>query len=79
MDSTAILNGRGDLVSDTPAEAHSNFGCPTGQDSCTQRKNPGLDPIHNFIDYTDDDCVFEFTAGQDARMDAMFTRYRFGQ
>jgi hypothetical protein len=28
------------------------------------------------MDYTDDACMFEFTGGQDARMDAMFTTYR---
>jgi len=71
-------SGRGDLVADTPAEASASYYC-VDHDSCTQRKNPGLDPIHNFMDYTDDACIFEFTAGQDARMDAMFTRYRFGQ
>jgi hypothetical protein len=31
------------------------------------------------MDYTDDACMFEFTPGQDARMDSMFTTYRFGQ
>ena len=30
------------------------------------------------MDYTDDSCMFDFTDGQDARMDAQFTTYRFG-
>ena len=64
----------GDGVADTPAQRFPTSGCPEGQDSCPT--DPGLDPIHNYMDYSDDPCYTEFSADQSTRMTQQWLYYR---
>ncbi|RNM13669.1 zinc metalloprotease [Nocardioides pocheonensis] len=79
----------GDGVADTPAEAAPSFRCDD-RNTCTipEYQNPAdptgplidlPDPIHNFLDYSYDDCMYQFTPGQSARMLAAYRYYRSGR
>jgi hypothetical protein len=65
----------GDSIADTPPEKSPNFGCPSvAPDSCPGDKD--ADPIHNFMDYTDDVCLTDFSSGQIQRVHDSFDTYR---
>ncbi len=56
-----------DYCLDTPTQSSLNFGCPNFPDvSCNN--GPNGDMFMNYMDYTDDACMFMFTPNQKARM-----------
>ena len=71
-------SGDGDFIDDTPFESQSTNGCPAkpAKDSCPT--TTGVDPIHNYMDYSTDACYSDFTPGQIARIATMWTQYRAG-
>ena len=66
----------GDYIADTPAERSPAFRCPIGRDTCVGAKATGLDPIENFMDYSDDACMYKFTVEQGSRMQNAWVTYR---
>ncbi len=54
-----------DQCGDTPNQADENYGCPTHPSaSCSN----GGDMFMNFMDYTDDACMYMFTTNQKTRI-----------
>ena len=60
-----------DLVNDTPTHSTSNFGCPSYPKTNTC-SGGGTEMTMNYMDYTDDACMYMFSAGQKARSQALF-------
>ncbi len=60
-----------DQVGDTPNQGAQHYGCPSFPSvSCTN--GPNGDMWMNYMDYTDDRCMYMFTNGQYARTASLF-------
>ncbi len=68
----------GDGVADTPREAVPQFECDQADEAYDTCRQPGLDPIHNFMDYGYDNCMYEFTEGQSERISDAWVAFRAG-
>lgn len=66
--------GPGDHIPDTPIQATESRGCLIGKDSCPD--SPGKDSIHNYMDYSNDTCRYEFTPDQQRLIYDYWVAYR---
>jgi hypothetical protein len=62
----------GDLIADTQAEDQPQFDCIERASACGGANNP----IHNYMDYTPDVCMYGFTPEQINRMRCSVQHYR---
>lgn len=60
-----------DQVGDTPLHNTANYGCPASGHKSTCSGTP-VEMTMNYMDYTDDACMYMFSAGQKTRMQAVF-------
>lgn len=61
----------GDLICDTEPDANSHGGCPVNANTCGDP-----DPIRNYMEYTDDLCMNNFTQEQARRIRCSIEHYR---
>ena len=66
----------GDGLSDTPVHIVNEYCPPESTNTCPQ--HPGNDPVHNYMNYVDDACMWEFTPMQKDVMLGTLYRYRSG-
>lgn len=61
-----------DGIGDTPPQQNYNNGCPSFPHKTACSINGNGDMFMNFMDFTDDACMYMFTKGQAVKMRSMF-------
>jgi hypothetical protein len=70
--SASNCSNNGDLICDTNPEGSPNFSPCTRNSAC----GAWLDPTTNFMDYSDDVCMFQFSSNQMNRMNCTIQNFR---
>lgn len=65
-----------DFVSDTPLHTTANYGCPAYPSNATNCSGSPVMMTMNYMDYTNDACMYLFTIGQGTRMNTCMTTTR---
>jgi hypothetical protein len=66
-------------IFDLPVMYEPIYDCVNNIKSCPVQALPEVDPIHNYMGYSDDCCLYEFTLGQVASMFTMYNNFRLGR
>jgi len=61
----------GDVICDTNSESGPEYGCPASSSSCGSP-----DPVHNYMNYSEELCMYEFTLEQINRMRCTLEHWR---
>jgi hypothetical protein len=69
--SSSNCYGTGDLICDTNSQSSPTYGCPGSSSSCGSPN-----PFHNYMDYSNDNCMWEFTSEQSNRMRCTLDNWR---
>ncbi|KAB8213338.1 hypothetical protein BDV33DRAFT_210312 [Aspergillus novoparasiticus] len=70
--STDSCENDADGIDDTPIHLGPSLNCSAPLDTCPRQ--PGKDPIHNFMNYVDEHCYKSFTPGQVNHMRSQYER-----
>jgi len=68
-----------DFVDDTPVHQHANYGCPSeplNPDTAFCLTDSRGEMFMNYMDYTNDSCMYMFSHGQSVRMWGAISQFR---